>query len=403
MKIALRSLPAVALALSMPTAAEETARLDYLSLAQGALPVTVDADPALKIGRDLALKTIDGDDRGFVLTPRPGGKETVVTLVYQLPALTTFSTFAIPNVLETPSPSQTFFRDLAISGSAEGPDGPFVDLVAATLTTHPEKGMRTDLSRIEPTPVKWLRVTLRGGIDVQRDKTFFELSEIIGHGSQEPVPLSDKFTGKWKGRGVLLALSQDGPSVSGCYDRTGDLEGTVSGNVLRATGTHRSSGVGSVFVLSLDDRGDIIGVSSTNGAPFRVYNGASAPNIDAGCSDRPPPTPGCGSILHGINFDYDSAVIRPDSKPLLDQLYAAFDDAIETRITIVGHTSSEGSDAYNQELSRRRAEAVVAALVTRGIDASRLAAAGEGEHRPIADNATDAGRSLNRRVEITCQ
>jgi outer membrane protein OmpA-like peptidoglycan-associated protein len=306
-------------------------------------------------------------------------------------------------VLETPSPSQTFFRDVEISGSADSPEGPFLALAAATLTAHAKAGMRTEFSAMEDTPVQWLRVTLRGGIDVQRDKTFFELSEIIGHGSQEPVPLSDKFTGKWKGRGVLLALSQDGPFVSGCYDRTGDLEGTVSGNMVRATGTHRSSGVESVFVLSVDDRGDIIGVSSTNGAPFRLYSGASAPNIDAGCSDHPSPTLGCGSILHGINFDYDSAVIRTDSKPLLDQLYAAFDDATETRITIVGHTSSEGSDAYNQELSRRRAEAVVAALVTRGIDASRLAAAGEGEHRPIADNATEAGRSLNRRVEIACQ
>jgi OmpA-OmpF porin, OOP family len=72
-------------------------------------------------------------------------------------------------------------------------------------------------------------------------------------------------------------------------------------------------------------------------------------------------------------------------------------------MTVVGHTSSEGSDAYNQELSQRRAESVAAALAARGIDAVSLSAKGAGENQPIADNTTEAGRSLNRRVEIVCR
>ena len=71
-------------------------------------------------------------------------------------------------------------------------------------------------------------------------------------------------------------------------------------------------------------------------------------------------------------------------------------------VTVVGYTSREEDEAYNDDLSQRRSEAVVAALVARGLDAGRLSADGRGENQPIADNATEAGRSLNRRVEIAC-
>ena len=72
-------------------------------------------------------------------------------------------------------------------------------------------------------------------------------------------------------------------------------------------------------------------------------------------------------------------------------------------ITVIGHTSSEGSDEYNDKLSQRRAEAVVAAIVGRGIAAGRISAEGRGEKQAIAANLTEAGRSLNRRVEIACR
>ena len=73
-----------------------------------------------------------------------------------------------------------------------------------------------------------------------------------------------------------------------------------------------------------------------------------------------------------------------------------------TAISIEGHTSSEGPTAYNQRLSERRAQAVVADLTQRGIAASRLAL-GIGEARPIASNNDENGRSLNRRVEVHCK
>ena len=244
---------------------------------------------------------------------------------------------------------------------------------------------------------------MEGGINVQRDKTFFEFSEIVGYGSQEPVPLSEAFRGKWKGRGVLLELEQEGANVSGCYDGAGDLKGTVSGNLLRATGRTRKSDVPSTFVLAVGEDGGITGVRSTNGAPFRLYSGDAAPGIRTECSGQRVPPLGCDSIIHGINFDLDSATIRAESDKLLDALSTGLKASAASVITVIGHTSSEGSDAYNEGLSRRRAEAVAAAIVGRGVDAGRVQAEGRGEKQPIADNATEAGRSLNRRVAIACR
>lgn len=384
------------------TAKEHQQGVDYISFAQGAIPVVIEGDAnGLKVGMEQALLAIDGNDGSFVLTPKPGAAQTSVVFVYKLPALTLFKEFAIPSVLETPSPSQTFVRKVEIAGSDSDPKQ-FRVLATATLVTHSAKGQTTTIPATLETPVRWVRVTLEGGIDIQRDKTFFEFSEIIGYGSQESVPLSQDFQGKWKGRGALLELKQEGASVSGCYDRVGDLKGTVSGNLLRATGKTRKGAISSTFMLAVDDQGKITGVRSTNGAPFRFYSGDASPNLKTECSEQRVPALGCGSIIHGINFDFDSATIKAESAPLLDTLSTGLKASAASKITVTGHTSSEGSDAYNDKLSQRRAEAVVAAVVGRGVDAMRISAVGRGETQPIADNSTGSGRSLNRRVEIVC-
>lgn len=391
-------------ALHLPSAmAEETLRVDLLDISQGAVPVKIEgAAKELGIGMSQALQVIDGDRRGFVLTPKPGSTDTDIIFVYELPALTTFKTFAVPNILETPSPSQTFIRTVTIAGADTGPDGAFTELARATLVTHSKKGETTVIPATPEKPVRWVRVTLGGGIKIEREKTFFEFSEIIGYGAQDQVPLSHTFSGKWKGRGVKMELKQDGVRVSGCYDGEGDLNGTVSGNLLHATGKSRKSGILSAFVLSVGRNNEIFGVRSTNGAPFRLYNGDAAPTLSTECSKRAVAPIGCGSVIHGIHFDFDSAAIQPESDAYLNALYDGLRSNSSTMVTVVGHTSSEGSDEYNEKLSQRRAEAVVTAIVARGIEAKRVSAQGRGEKHPIADNASEAGRSLNRRVEIEC-
>ena len=103
----------------------------------------------------------------------------------------------------------------------------------------------------------------------------------------------------------------------------------------------------------------------------------------------------------GILFATNSDRIRPESTPTLEEIGTMLKDHPELRITIEGHTDSDGEDAYNQTLSEKRAAAVKAFLVaTYGIQDSRLQTAGFGESKPVEDNATPEGKQQNRRVEL---
>ena len=99
-------------------------------------------------------------------------------------------------------------------------------------------------------------------------------------------------------------------------------------------------------------------------------------------------------------FDFDKAVVKPAGKAKLDDLVAKIKGINLEVIIAVGHTDSIGSDAYNQKLSVRRAEAVKAYLVSKGIEKNRVYTEGKGEKQPVASNKTKEGRAKNRRVEI---
>lgn len=382
---------------------ETLAPIDYLTLAQGAIPLRIGgAGAAMGAGMTEALGIIDGNPvkRVFV---RNAGRDTDTEFFYELPAPTTFSQFAVPEVRETPSPSQTFARSVEVFGSDSGPDGPYELLASVELQTHSARGEVTNIPVVATLSVRWVMLRLTGGLDILTEKSFLEFGEIIGNGSQEQAALIDRFRGVWKDRGVLIELKQDVAVVSGCYDAGGELEGTVSGNILRARGVVPSTGVVSLFVLNVTEDGVLRGVRSTNGAPFSVYTGPTAPEGTlTRCSEIPEPTLGCESVIHGINFDFDSAAIRPDSAPVLEALFEGLESEPAAEILIEGHTSSEGSEGYNLQLSERRAQSVVDDLVQRGLDGGRIRAAGYGESVPIAKNDTESGRSLNRRVEVRC-
>jgi OOP family OmpA-OmpF porin len=101
-----------------------------------------------------------------------------------------------------------------------------------------------------------------------------------------------------------------------------------------------------------------------------------------------------------VKFDFDKASVKEESYGDIKNLADFMKQYPQTTTVVEGHTDSKGSDAYNQNLSERRASAVRDVLVNQyGVDAARVNAAGYGEARPVADNATDAGRAVNRRVE----
>src|SRR3954471_10635877 len=101
----------------------------------------------------------------------------------------------------------------------------------------------------------------------------------------------------------------------------------------------------------------------------------------------------------GLLFDFDADRLRSESKKNLDNLAASLANFGDSKLLLVGHTDAQGSDEYNLDLSRRRANAVAAYLESRGVSAARVQTSGRGENEAIASNDTDAGRQQNRRVE----
>ncbi|KAF1019629.1 MAG: Outer membrane porin F [Paracidovorax wautersii] len=128
---------------------------------------------------------------------------------------------------------------------------------------------------------------------------------------------------------------------------------------------------------------------------------AAAP-APAPAAAAPGPVVAASKVTYSADafFDFDKAVLKPAGITALNDLVAKIKNINLEVVIAVGHTDSTGPAAYNQKLSVRRAEAVKAYLVSRGIEQNRVYTEGKGETQPVASNATRQGRAQNRRVEI---
>jgi len=157
------------------------------------------------------------------------------------------------------------------------------------------------------------------------------------------------------------------------------------------------------------------GFQDADGCPDLDNDGDGIQDATDNCPNEPGPADegGCpreyqdvevtstGIVIHQrIYFEYNRAVIRSRSFPILNTVAQVLNDFPDITIEIQGHTDDRGSDEYNLRLSGERAEAVRTYLMGQGIAANRLTARGYGEARPIDTNRTPAGRAANRRVEF---
>jgi len=110
-----------------------------------------------------------------------------------------------------------------------------------------------------------------------------------------------------------------------------------------------------------------------------------------------------GHVALYINFDTDKATIRPDGKPVVDEIVKLMNQDPSLKLTIEGHTDNSGDAKHNKTLSQQRADAVMGNLMAAGIAKDRLNAVGMGDTKPLVDNKDEAGRAKNRRVELVKQ
>lgn len=155
-----------------------------------------------------------------------------------------------------------------------------------------------------------------------------------------------------------------------------------------------------------DSSGDCVRTGSWKAGDQTVDCGA-APKVEAKKAPPPPPAPPAEpvyekvSLAAGALFDFNKDSLKPEGKQQLDELASKIGGTARvTDVKVIGHTDSVGPEAYNQQLSVRRATTVRDYLATKGVDRNMMSVSGMGESSPVADNSTKAGRAMNRRVDV---
>lgn len=301
-------------------------------------------------------------------------------------------------------------KNVLVEVSTTSPDRGFTAVLQATLA---DKTDQQSFPVTMVTPARWVRLTIQTNWG---NAEWTELFSFRGFGEKPAVSMQTNISGTYESSYAEFHVRQQGTALVGCYEHDGGLlDGTIEGRVMKIT--WREEG-------GPDDHGPAVMVFSPDGKSFRGfwwYSGGEkeAPSgkwegkkLSADVGTCPHWSGSMGgelkkklsaekrARLYGILFDFNSAVIRPESKPVLDEVVSMLQSEPGWKLTIEGHTDAIGTDTRNAELSLQRAKSVMDYLVSGGVDIARLKTAGFGESRPVADNASELGRAQNRRVEL---
>jgi outer membrane protein OmpA-like peptidoglycan-associated protein len=201
-------------------------------------------------------------------------------------------------------------------------------------------------------------------------------------------------------RGATLVLTASFLAVGGCSSWSNTERGA-------ATGAAAGGVIGAVIgdAAGSTAKGAILGavVGGAAGAAIGRQMDNQAEELKDELRDAKVERVGEGiqvTFDSGILFDFDSSDLRSEARTNLSELAQSLRDYEGTSVLVVGHTDARGTDAYNQSLSERRANAARAYLRELGVQADRVDALGKGEAEPVASNESDSGRQENRRVEV---
>lgn len=409
-----------------PTAAPiEQEPTNLMALGAGAFPI---GDIPNYSGYESIWMLDERSDSGW---SSPKGKVGPVALVVELATTSQFSEFTFDTGNSSALGSSA--QDIAISVSAEKAEGPFTEILAASLEENLD-GQKFPVQK--QLPGRFVKVTIKNN---HGSPEYTELMEIRGIGRKigaesEAFNFSGSYdTGQWG----IFRLLQNGPRVSGCYEYSNKqgklLSAGFDGRLLRFTWEEKSSGgnpsSGPAIMVFAPDGTRMLGLWWKEGDTDKkggTWHGKRIAKEIGRCrhwsrtgsgSDGLGESSGAGreeeakeisSQLqttgrireYGILFDIDSAELKPESYQRLDEFVLSAQNNPQWKILIEGHTDSTASAAHNQRLSENRANSVRSFLLKAGIAAERIRAIGVGASNPVADNSTLIGRAQNRRVEF---
>jgi len=299
-------------------------------------------------------------------------------------------------------------REIVVEISAAGPGSGFETVLQATLAAKADKQAFTARKKVKG---RWLRLTIQNNHGAAQWTELFGF-RAYGLKPAAPSPLGD-ISGTYDSKYSKFHIRQQGTALVGCYEyHQGLLDGAIEGRLMKLTWCEGEKSGPVVMIFSADGksfRGYWWRAGLENKQPGGTWDGSKVSSQVGGCPHW------SGSLggelkkqlasegrarVYGILFDLNSATIKAESKPVLEEVLGLLQGEPSWKLTIEGHTDSTGSSEHNQKLSLQRADAVKAYLLGAGSAAGRLKTLGFGSTKPVADNASEMGRAQNRRVEL---
>lgn len=401
-----------------PTPAPKVER-DLLSFAEG----TVIVQPAYEYRSAPAFGPIALIDSTDIINwvSDDGAAKTGFVFVLEMPEKAAFRTLVLDNNTSGMGGTDSGVKDFTVEVSDVSATSGFQEILAASL----KKGENNQRFTIAKSIAgRWVRATFKNS---HGDPENLSVAEMRGYGDASLPALSTNLSGTYANKdGGDYHIKQDGTSLSGCYEPAdiysapAVFTGGVDGNVAKITWSEKPRDgskiedksflmvfprdaktffTATMSISGVGDYEEIKRKSSTVG----VCKNFNAEKITAKDQIGDELKKDGRAAVYGINFDFNSDVIRPESKNVLEQITALLKENAGWKMTVEGHTDNVGGETFNQTLSDKRAKAVKEYLTKAGIAAERLQAVGKGLTAPVASNENEIGRAQNRRVELVKQ
>ena len=337
------------------------------------------------------------------------------SFVFELPEAATIRTLEFDDDTSGMGGVDAGVKDLTVEVSSTSAKEGFQPIFSGSLAKG-VNGQRFDIAK--PVAGRWVRANFSSN---HGSSEFYSLAEIRAFGDAPAPALVTNASGSYTTVWGTWNVTQSGTTINGCFQPAGlstqpaTFAGGMEGNIARiryietdSAGAPRDP---TAMLLVFARDGQRFFTAAASGESLSDYSEVKRESAEpATCAGHTADTAATAMAdaltkdgrvaVYGINFDFNSATLRPESTVVLEQVAGLLRGEPALGIAIEGHTDDVGGDAYNMALSGKRANAVRDWLVAAGIDGARLEAAGKGAGSPVATNGNDVGRAQNRRVEL---